>query len=110
MDTIEILTEIIRHQNKPTNPEHLDLISDINFNLDDEKKSLRTPPTEPTSQKVTALNDSKTVTDSLKEYLDNLNNAVVNAVNLKTNSDQEEDEISIRETVTVQQKADGNYF
>jgi len=62
--------------------------------------------------KVIGLNDSKTVTDSLKEYLDNLNNAVVSAVKYqKVNSDcDEDDQISIQETLTIKQHYPNNYY
>ncbi len=71
METIEILTQIIRHQNEE--------------------------PAKPIIQ----LNDSKAVTDSLRDYLDSLNKVVVNVVN--ENSDQE-DEVSIKETITLKPK------
>lgn len=83
METIEILTEIIRHQNKPS-----EQATELNS--------------------IVSLNHSKTVTDSLKEYLDNLNNAVVNTFDQRDiTSEQEEDEISIQETLTVRKKING---
>ena len=62
METIEILTQIIRHQNKPAN-QSIDLFSDIEFDLEAKDKK--------TTSSIVALNESKAVTDSLKEYLDN---------------------------------------
>lgn len=112
METIEILTEIIRHQNEPDNHEHLNLISDINFDLEDRNTSKKLKK-KSDPNKVLALNDSKAVTDSLKEYLDNLNNAVVNAVtdrDVASGHEEEEDEISIRETLTIQRKGKSYVF
>lgn len=83
METIEILTEITRHQNKRFEP-----ATELNS--------------------IVSLNHSKTVTDSLKEYLDNLNNAVVNTLDQRDiASEQEEDDISIQETLTVRKKING---
>ena len=114
METIEILTEIIRHQNhnqcQESNLELNDQPQDItkvnfyetptqNSSLNHQKSSLGI-----------GLNDSKTVTDSLKEYLDNLNNTVVNAVNYSSErggETEEEGDISIRETLTIQQRTNG---
>ena len=99
METIEILTQIIRHQNKPAN-QSIDLFSDIEFDLEAKDKK--------TTSSIVALNESKAVTDSLKEYLDNLNNAVVNSVSQRDlGSEQEEDEISIQEIVRVGKQSIG---
>ena len=94
MDTIEILTEITRHHN----------------DNDEEDKCLLK---EPSKKRLVALNNSKAVTDSLKEYLDNLNKAVVSVVGHKeapcANSDQE-DEVSIQETLTLKQTSLKHFF
>ena len=75
MDTIEILTEITRHQHE---------------NEEEDKCLLK----EPNKKRLVTLNNSKTVTDSLKEYLDNLNKTVVSVVDQKEAISDQEDEVS----------------
>jgi hypothetical protein len=102
LETIEILTEITRHQNNPADQGQNNKAPSTKSKLKRHANS---------SGKVVALNESKTVTDSLKEYLDNLNSAVVSAVNCpEVATDQEEgDEISIQETLTIKQRANGKF-
>jgi uncharacterized protein YueI len=108
-ETIEILTEIKRHKKDGQSESQEEIITtSMCGQLDTEivhenQKELEAEAEAGKSLKQPCVLRSKIVYDSMRSYLENIENAAANVVCMNESSEQE-DETSIQETITVKEK------